>query len=147
MHANGTKSSDNSSITARVLAGAVGSAFAFQTILILVEQIRGGFNAIGIVLASALALVTLICWWGAVNGISVKTRSRLHYGLKGGLIMGSLAFAGGFVGPMILMPESNQGPLVGIFFTGPVGFVIGYLSGIVYGWNRISANDGQVAID
>jgi hypothetical protein len=45
--------------------------------------------------------------------------------------IGGIAFAAGFFGPMILSPESNQGPLLGIFITGPLGLVAGFLVGVV----------------
>jgi hypothetical protein len=51
----------------------------------------------------------------------------------GALLFGSAGFAAGFFGPMILMPEANQGPLLGIFVTGPAGVLIGAISGLVYG--------------
>jgi hypothetical protein len=50
----------------------------------------------------------------------------------GSLGLGFLSFLVGFVGPMIFMPASNQGPLIGIFITGPLGFLIGGLVGIIY---------------
>ncbi|ESY71163.1 hypothetical protein X742_01675 [Mesorhizobium sp. LNHC232B00] len=31
----------------------------------------------------------------------------------------------GFVGPIIFTPDANQGPLLGIFITGPLGLVVG----------------------
>ena len=34
---------------------------------------------------------------------------------------GGIGFAGGFFGPIIFMPGANQGPLLGIFITGPLG--------------------------
>ena len=37
----------------------------------------------------------------------------------------AIGFVGGFFGPMILAPEANQGPLLGIFITGPLGFLTG----------------------
>ena len=46
----------------------------------------------------------------------------------------ALAVAGlfaGFVGPMVFDPASNQGPLIGIFFTGPLGAVLGIVLGII----------------
>jgi hypothetical protein len=46
-----------------------------------------------------------------------------------GRVVGAIGFVGGFFGPMIFMPESNQGPLVGIFVTGPGGFLLGLLIG------------------
>ena len=50
----------------------------------------------------------------------------------GSLGLGLLSFLVGFVGPMIFMPNSNQGPLIGIFITGPLGFLVGGLAGIIY---------------
>lgn len=47
---------------------------------------------------------------------------------RGGCFLGVLGFVGGFVGPIIFTPEANQGPLLGIFITGPLGFVIGFIS-------------------
>ena len=35
-------------------------------------------------------------------------------------------------------PEANQGPLLGIFITGPLGFIIGGLAGLVYA--HVNAN-------
>jgi hypothetical protein len=46
------------------------------------------------------------------------------------LLVGSLAFAAGFVGP-IFFSTSNLGPLLGIFITGPVGTLVGAIWGIV----------------
>lgn len=51
--------------------------------------------------------------------------------LRGGCLLGSIGFAAGFIGPMIFMPESNQGPLFGIFISGPGGFVLGCVLGAV----------------
>lgn len=55
---------------------------------------------------------------------------------KGGCLLGLIGFMGGFFGPMIFTPESNQGPMLGIFFTGPAGLVLGLLIGAVVGWCR-----------
>lgn len=51
-------------------------------------------------------------------------------------MVGTAAFAAGFFGPMIFTPESNQGPLLGIFVNGPAGFVAGLIVGGVVGWVR-----------
>ena len=48
-----------------------------------------------------------------------------------GVLFGTVAFLIGFVGPVIFMPQSNQGPLIGIFITGPLGFALGIVAGIV----------------
>ena len=49
------------------------------------------------------------------------------------LLVGLAGFMGGFFGPMILHPEANQGPLVGIFITGPLGVLAGALLGLIRG--------------
>lgn len=52
--------------------------------------------------------------------------------LKGALAGGSVGFLLGFFGPILVSPSSHQGPLLGIFFTGPAGFVLGGIyAGIV----------------
>lgn len=46
-------------------------------------------------------------------------------GAKWILILGVTGFAAGFIGPLVFVPEANQGPLVGIFISGPAGFMLG----------------------
>ena len=53
-----------------------------------------------------------------------------------GVIMGVIGFVGGFVGPLIFTPEANQGPLLGIFITGPLGFVLGLVVGLMLSLRR-----------
>jgi hypothetical protein len=45
-------------------------------------------------------------------------------------VTGMIAFLGGFVGPMIVTPDANQGPMLGLFITGPLGFIAGGLVGL-----------------
>jgi hypothetical protein len=54
----------------------------------------------------------------------------------GAIILGSIGFVAGFFGPMIFAPEANQGPLLGIFYTGPIGVMLGAICGFLYGLNR-----------
>jgi hypothetical protein len=51
------------------------------------------------------------------------------------LIIGGIGFAAGFFGPMIFKPEANQGPMLGIFITGPLGFLLGLIYGILKEWS------------
>ena len=44
------------------------------------------------------------------------------------IVLGTIGFAGGFFGPMILDPTSGNGPMLGIFITGPGGFILGALT-------------------
>jgi hypothetical protein len=52
--------------------------------------------------------------------------------LLGALLVGAVAFCPGFFGPIFLMPHANQGPLLGLFITGPLGFVAGAVGGALY---------------
>jgi hypothetical protein len=64
--------------------------------------------------------------------------------LLAGLVVGVVSFLAGFVGPIILRPDSNQGPLLGIFITGPAGFVLGGVGGFV--WSR-RGREAKRAVD
>jgi hypothetical protein len=48
------------------------------------------------------------------------------------LIVGGIGFCAGFFGPLVFAPEANQGPLLGIFITGPLGALLGAIGGVVY---------------
>jgi hypothetical protein len=52
------------------------------------------------------------------------------------LIVGAIGFVVGYFGPLIFYPGSNQGPLLGIFLTGPLGFVGGGFFGALVGLIR-----------
>jgi hypothetical protein len=47
-----------------------------------------------------------------------------------GITIGAICFLAGFIGPIIIVPDANQGPLLGIFITGPLGFILGIILGI-----------------
>ena len=57
---------------------------------------------------------------------------------KGALIAGGIGFCAGFFGPMVFAPDANQGPLLGIFITGPLGALLGAIGGVVHGVRRRS---------
>ena len=52
--------------------------------------------------------------------------------LIGAVLFGGIGFSAGFFGPIIFTPQANQGPLLGIFITGPLGFVLGGIAGFLY---------------
>jgi hypothetical protein len=60
----------------------------------------------------------------------------LRTAAKGGCLLSAIGFIIGFVGPIIFAPDSPQGPMLGIFFTGPGGFVLGLLIGAITGFVR-----------
>lgn len=52
-------------------------------------------------------------------------------------IAGAIGFCGGFFGPIIFTPGANQGPLLGLFVTGPLSFIAGGICGLIYAlWRR-----------
>lgn len=56
----------------------------------------------------------------------------VSYALIGALGLGAVSFCAGFFGPIIFAPEANQGPLLGIFITGPLGFLLGAVGDFIY---------------
>jgi uncharacterized membrane protein len=66
------------------------------------------------------------------TGINTNTKaSQGTYIFTGALGLGVFAFIIGFFGPLIFMPESNQGPLLGILITGPGGIALGAIGGAI----------------
>lgn len=66
-----------------------------------------------------------------------RQTQTLHAGLAtsvllGALVTGAVAFSIGFFSPMIFTPGANQGPLLGIFITGPLGVIVGAVGGALY---------------
>jgi hypothetical protein len=59
-----------------------------------------------------------------------RWRLRFRRAMAPALLLGGIGFAAGFFGPMIFSPGANQGPLLGIFITGPLGFLAGLGWGI-----------------
>lgn len=55
------------------------------------------------------------------------------------LSIGVITFLIGYVGPIIFWPEANLGPLLGLFITGPLGFLLG---GVIGFW-RILGDEKQ----
>jgi len=58
---------------------------------------------------------------------------RTNQTLLGLAAFGAIGFVGGVFGPMVFAPDANQGPLLGILITGPVGVLIGGIGGLVHG--------------
>ena len=57
----------------------------------------------------------------------------LRVAIRWAIALGAAGFAAGFFGPMLLDPESNIGPIVGILITGPGGVAAGFVLGLVAG--------------
>jgi hypothetical protein len=61
----------------------------------------------------------------------IKPEARLPIWLWG-VALGGAGFIAGFFGPIALNPEANQGPLLGIFITGPGGLLGGFVLGAIF---------------
>jgi hypothetical protein len=76
-------------------------------------------------------------------GMSAGTRGLFATAMTWAAVVGAIAFCGGFFGPMIFAPEANQGPLLGLFITGPLGFAGGAIAGLIHAlWRRSQASMG-----
>jgi len=51
------------------------------------------------------------------------------------LVLGGIGFLGGLFGSSILLPGSDQGPLIGTFISGPAGLLLGLAIGT---WRWVS---------
>lgn len=112
-----------------VFAVLISYAF-FYWMYFLVVPFSDSFTRLPNIIAFCLAIIV---------GIFMHRKMGRHdnpvltYALIGGILLGAIGFSIGFFGPIIFMPTSNQGPLLGIFFTGPIGFVLGLIAGALYG--------------
>lgn len=79
-----------------------------------------------------LLTMSVLCWWSALSGHQAASRASIRASWRAGWRVGAVGLAIGFVGPLVLSPKANLGPLLGILLTGPLGFVVGALgAGVV----------------
>jgi len=117
----------------RVLAAIVALPLTAFALMALTSQVRTGFDLFGAAFALCPGTMAALCWWFVLRGHIAGSRERMRLAVIGGLVVGGIAFAAGFFLPIVLKPEANQGPLLGIFITGPLGFVLGTAIGWIYG--------------
>jgi hypothetical protein len=88
-------------------------------------------------LATGAALLTAAALAGLTwRAMSLETSGVFGTTMTWAGIVGAIGFCAGFFGPMIFTPEANQGPLLGLFITGPLGFVAGAIGGLIHGLRR-----------
>jgi hypothetical protein len=75
----------------------------------------------------------LAAWW-SWNRSARSGRSDGFRLLAGGAVGGAVGFMLGFFGPMVLAPEANPGPLLGLFITAPAGAILGLA--VAWWWYR-----------
>jgi hypothetical protein len=72
----------------------------------------------------------------AVPSWSTRLGESATLALAGGLLMGITGFVIGFFGPIRFQPWANQGPMLGLFVTGPGGVVLGIILGVALGFSH-----------
>jgi hypothetical protein len=76
----------------------------------------------------SISIFCVFVIWRLTANLSEDQSNQIK---KGGIIGGLTGFLIGFVGPIIFQPNANLGPLLGIFFTIPIGTVLGLIGGFL----------------
>lgn len=92
-----------------------------------------GAGFIGNIIALVVAVIVARSVWQRGDAVPRSVPGAMGYGAA---VLGSIGFAAGFFGPMIFAPGANQGPMLGIFITGPGGALLGALAGWIYALKR-----------
>ena len=114
---------------AAALLGIAAAALAAKSMLVV------GFDRFSVMLQATLLTAAVFLLWFAALAHSPSELDKLARTLLIGLVAGAICLVLGFVGPLIFTPENNLGPLLGIFITGPAGFILGCIGGFV--WTRL----------
>ena len=123
----------------------------FRLVVTIISSVSTLYFAfwMGGALVSSVGLPPMISLMGALPAAIAVARfvwtrtAAFQPGLKTSILLGALGtggigFSAGFFGPIFFMPDANQGPLLGLFITGPLGFVLGALGGGAHwlAWGR-----------
>lgn len=100
--------------------------FFISTILTITTSSPAWLSA---VFSFACALLSAWFTWKLVSGEKANTIVAV---IGGALILGGLFFVIGFLGPMAISKDTNQGPIIGIFIAAPFGMIVGGIGGYVY---------------
>jgi hypothetical protein len=107
-------------------------AFAFIGSFLLSWLLLGMFFGIGGLGRLVPLVIAALVAWSEWRRLGSGGASAIGYAGYGALILGSIGLLLGFFGPMIFAPGANQGPMLGIFITGPGGAVLGAVLGKIY---------------
>ena len=131
----------------RLIAALFALPFSVYAARALLFALHGG-GLLSLIVGSASLLVALLAWWFALRAQVASARAHMRHVCFGAALLGGISFLAVFFGPRIFMPQSNQGPLFGIFFTGPIGFTIGGILGALYSgvWLNRRAKPQQPAL-
>jgi hypothetical protein len=112
----------------RILLGIVG----FLLLILAMRGVWGSFDPIliSLLIVPALTAAALCIWYAAKAG-DPQIKQRILCAFKIGFVAGLIAFGLFFVGPLVIMPDANQGPFLG-FLAAPPGFALGAILGICF---------------
>ena len=120
----------------RIATGLVGLGALALVVNSWVRVGHVGHDPIATMIQAFVLTAALFLLWFAALGNRSSERDKLARTLMIGVVTGAIAFVPGFLGPLVFS-SSNLGPLLGIFITGPAGFVLGSVGGFV--WTRFLA--------
>lgn len=109
------------------------SLLMFLTVLFFISTILTITTNSPFWLSTAFSLVcaSLAGWfaWKLVSGEKANTIVAV---IGGALILGGLFFVIGFLGPMAISKDTDQGPMIGLFIAAPLGVIVGAIGGYLY---------------
>ncbi len=100
--------------------------FFLTTLLFIVTDLP---YLVDILLALPGAVFAAKSIWRSASGETIGMGFSV---VAGSLIVGAVGFVIGFLGPMLMIIETTQGPLLGVLITGPIGLVLGALAGFLF---------------
>jgi len=119
--------------TWRIIVGLLSIPFIFLTFILLKAIIVNlSLNRLTLIFTLFWGSLSFLCLWFAIKGNTPNSRIKIKFSSLSGLILGTVGFLGGFIGPIIFTPGANQGPLLGILITGPLGFSFGIIGGALF---------------
>jgi len=124
---------------ARSVAGVLAVLAAPPALRDLYGLARGGFDPLLAIFGACTTLFVVGCGWFALRGHLAASRARMWIVLRTALVVGAIGFVVGFFGPLAWAPGANQGPLLGIFITGPIGVLLGAALGWLYARAKVAA--------
>lgn len=112
--------------------------FFISTILTIMTSSPTWLNT-----AFSLSCATMAAWfaWKLVSGEKANTIVAV---IGGALILGGLFFIIGFLGPMIISKDTNQGSMIGIFIAAPLGVIVGAMGGYLHASRQNTGAAGKL---
>lgn len=115
----------------RLLAAALGVLLLLRAATLIVGAAPGRIDLLTVCAAAFCTVASAYLWWFALRGNRHESRRWMWAGIRPGLMVGAIGLVLGTIGPMILAPDANQGPLLGCLVAFPVGVLLGTVIGLI----------------